>query len=116
MLINSRRSNNIRPWGYILCVLVGGILLYLSVYLFLSMQGSYSDELVGGKSYYSSGMPVHDSQVWQPRGIVELPYTNNFWADGFWILIALDRRFWHPDRPIEEVFRKVTEGESATNK
>ena len=93
----------IKRIGKVVLIAVG---VYLAVYAVLSALGGYSERLYVTRHRYWFGLGIPTSQIWEPLCVKNTPWERNvpgwFFAPCVWV----DRRVWHRDIDIMELFRK----------
>ena len=89
----------------ILALLAAAVGVYLAVYAVLSALGGYSERLYVTRHRYWFGLGIPTSQIWEPLFVKNTPWERNvpgwFFAPCVWV----DRRVWHRDVDIMELFR-----------
>jgi hypothetical protein len=101
--------------------LCGVVLLYIISYAALSLLGSPAASQ-SGKLKYMMGLSISDVEVWRPKFVYLKIYNG---LDGKtqisantlgWIFLPLeilDRRYWHPTKPLFKI--NDTEQDAAAN-
>jgi len=77
------------------CLIVSFV-LYLFVYLFLSLNGEYRGPVASGKTkLFDWGWNAGDTYLWQPKFLYLKPNNWNYGGLIFSPLIGVDRLIWH---------------------
>lgn len=79
--------------------------VYLAVYGVLSASGGYSERLDVGSHRYRFGLGIPTAQLWEPLFVKNTPWERNVPGWIFAPCVWVDRRVWHRDVDIMEVFR-----------
>ena len=80
--------------------------VYLAVYGVLSASGGYSERLYVTRHRYRFGLGIPTSQLWEPLFVKNTPWEMNVQGWLFAPCVWVDRRVWHRDIDIMELFRK----------
>ena len=80
--------------------------VYLVVYGVLSASGGYSERLYVSNHRYRFGLGIPTAQLWEPLFVKNTPWEMNVPGWIFAPCVWVDRRVWHRDIDIMELFRK----------
>ena len=89
----------------ILALLAAAVGVYLAVYGVLSASGGYSERLYVGSHRYRFGLGIPTAQLWEPLFVKNTPWERNVPGWIFAPCVWVDRRVWHRDVDIMELFR-----------
>ena len=72
------------------------IVLYVAVYIILSVNGHYSTDLyITGRLRDVYGMGIPDAHIWEPKFTKLTPNGYNLVGGCYCFALWADRKFWH---------------------
>lgn len=99
----------------ILALLAAAVGVYLAVYAVLSAVGGYSERLYVTRHRYWFGLGIPTSQIWEPLFVKNTPWERNVPGWIFAPCVWVDRRWWHREIDIMEVFGRDNRDASGTD-
>ena len=88
--------------------------VYLVVYGVPSASGGYSERLYVTRHRYRFGPGIPTSQLWKPLFVKNTPWERNVPGWIFAPCVWVDRRWWHREIDIMEVFGRDNRDASGT--
>lgn len=71
------------------------ILMYIIVYMILTVNGRYSNNMVTSGRLRVGGIGLRDTVIWEPCGIDLAPWRVNALGYVFFLPVVVDRAIWH---------------------